>query len=86
MRKEDELEGRMEIVGDVCTIYPRRGSFPIVARVLGSVGEGAGQLTYLDRLVHERHHAKVCGLACYGAVSTILRGALPSAVPAPVSQ
>lgn len=74
MKSECELEGRIEIVGEICTIYPRRGSAPIVSRVLGSVGEGESRLTYLDRMVHERHHSKVCGLNCSGAVSTILHG------------
>lgn len=74
MRNEAELEGRIEIVGDVCTIYPRRRSAPIVARVLGTVGVGSQTQIYLDRVVHERWHAKVCGLECSGAVSTILRG------------
>lgn len=74
MRNETELEGRLEIVGDLCTIYPKRRSSPIVARVLGTVGTGAQALTYLDRLVHERAHTKVCGFDCSGAVSTILRG------------
>jgi len=74
MKNEAELEGRMEIVGDVCTIYPKRRSAPIVARVLGTVGEGPQTQIYLDRVVHERWHSKVCGLGCSGAVSTILRG------------
>lgn len=75
MKNETELEGRIEIVGDVCTIYPKRRSTPIVARVLRTLGAGHQTQIYLDRLVHERAHTKVCGFDCSGAVSTILRGA-----------
>lgn len=68
---QNDLQGTIDFCEDFATVRAV-GRPPVVAKVLGSETSDREERIYLDRLIHDRHHTKVCGFEVDGCYTTIL--------------